>query len=103
MALAKCVRRCWDSSISRRYWPGDRDDIDPANPVAKHFQFDDPSIACTYVKPKTVEAKVGMEPPKAEPVVEKTEPAPPPEPVKFGDTDDDLPVYGKRVQPKKRK
>jgi hypothetical protein len=88
MALAKCVRRCWDSSISRRYWPGDRDDIDPARPVAKHFQFDDPSIKCTYVK-----GAVKVEAPKAEPPTERTELGPSPDPSKFGDTE----------YPKKRK
>jgi len=39
----KCIRRCWDSKRTMRYWPGDEDNIDTANPVAKHFQVIGPA------------------------------------------------------------
>ena len=41
MPLAKCVRRCWDSQLTRRYWPGDQDDLSSDNPLVKAgcFQF----------------------------------------------------------------
>ena len=44
MPLAKCTRRCWDAEKTRRYYPGDRDDLDPKSPIAAHFVFDDPKV-----------------------------------------------------------
>jgi hypothetical protein len=44
MALAKCITRCWKGDTSRRYWPGDQDDIDPNHPVAKYFEFLDKGV-----------------------------------------------------------
>lgn len=32
-----CVQRCWDSKTKRLYYPGDVDDINPLDPVAKYF------------------------------------------------------------------
>lgn len=37
--IAKCIRRCWDGKIARRYYPGDQDDIAPDSPIAKYFEF----------------------------------------------------------------
>jgi len=37
--IVKCIRRCWDGKKARRYYPGDQDDIDPASPIAKYFEF----------------------------------------------------------------
>jgi hypothetical protein len=37
--IAKCIRRCWDGKRARRYFPGDQDDIDLLNPVAKYFDI----------------------------------------------------------------
>ena len=44
MPVAKCVRRCWDSQLTRRYWPGDRDEIAVDHPLVKAgcFQFLNP-------------------------------------------------------------
>lgn len=41
---ATCTRRCWDGLRMMRYYPGDRDNLDPQNPVSKWFKFDDPEI-----------------------------------------------------------
>ena len=42
MPLAKCHTRCWDSAKTRRYYPGDMDNIDPDAQVASCFEFLEP-------------------------------------------------------------
>lgn len=37
--IVKCIRRCWDGKRARRYYPGDQDDIQPGDAVAKYFDF----------------------------------------------------------------
>ena len=46
MPVARCVRRCWDSQIPRRYWPGDQDEISPDHVFIKTgcFVFIDPKV-----------------------------------------------------------
>ncbi len=54
----KCIRRCWDSKRTMRYWPGDEDNIDTANPIAKHFLVVGPAKE----KPKPM--AVNLDPPE---------------------------------------
>ena len=37
-SVVRCVQPCWDSNKTRFYYPGDQDEIDPLNPVAKYFE-----------------------------------------------------------------
>ncbi len=37
--IATCNTRCWDAGKARRYYPGDTDDINPLDPIAKYFDF----------------------------------------------------------------
>ncbi len=37
--IATCHTRCWDAGKARRYYPGDQDDINPLDPIAKYFTF----------------------------------------------------------------
>jgi len=37
--IVKCIRRCWDGKKARRYYPGDQDDINPGDPIAKYFDM----------------------------------------------------------------
>jgi hypothetical protein len=53
--IVKCNRGCWDSKRSRRYYPGDQDDIDPLEPVAMYFDF--PPGTEVYFKPKAPKRK----------------------------------------------
>ena len=34
-----CEKGCWDAKRNRKYYPGDRDDIDPLEPIAGNFIF----------------------------------------------------------------
>ena len=36
--IVRCIQPCWDSNKTRFYYPGDQDEIDPLNPVAKYFE-----------------------------------------------------------------
>lgn len=33
----RCIQGCWDSKRCIKYYPGDRDDIDPREPIAMYF------------------------------------------------------------------
>jgi hypothetical protein len=35
--IVRCIRECWYAKRARHYLPGDQDDIDPRDPVAKYF------------------------------------------------------------------
>ena len=35
MPLAKCIRRCWDSQATKRYWEGDVTDMPENHPLIK--------------------------------------------------------------------
>ena len=69
MPLAKCIRRCWDSQLTRRYWPGDQDNIAEDHPlvIAGCFQF--------VEQPKVIYREVPVAPVKVQTVV-IPEPAP---------------------------
>lgn len=45
MPLAKCIRRCFDSQLTRRYWPGDQDEMAEDHVFIKTgcFVFVDPA------------------------------------------------------------
>ena len=47
-----CKRRCWDGHKTRRYYPGDQDDIDPKGEMAEHFIFPDAKEAPRVESPK---------------------------------------------------
>jgi len=69
MPTAKCVRRCFDNNISRRYWPGDQDEIAPDHVFIKAgcFEFLEPLPKKEQVNLTDVESKRGPgRPPKNE-------------------------------------
>ena len=41
MALAVCVKRCYDNQLGRHYYPNDQDDISPDHPLAHCFRFEE--------------------------------------------------------------
>jgi hypothetical protein len=51
--IVKCNTRCWDSKRCILYYPGDQNDIDPLEPVAKYFDF--PAGTVVYDKKNGVE------------------------------------------------
>ena len=51
MPLAKCIRRCWDSQLTRRYWPGDQDNMDPNHPLVKGNCFEFVEVPKTKDEP----------------------------------------------------
>ena len=40
----KCIRRCFDNTLARRYWPGDMAKIDPISPLAQYFEGFPPGV-----------------------------------------------------------
>jgi len=50
--LVKCNRICWDGATSRKYHPGDQDDIDPLSPIAMYFDFPDGTEVYYKIKGK---------------------------------------------------
>ncbi len=72
--LVTCVKRCYDSNRPRRYWPGDKDNIESESPIAAHFGGWLPGtkvyqkIRGTKLKPiKQILRVVPGEPPAVEP------------------------------------
>jgi hypothetical protein len=59
--IAKCVRRCWDGKKARRYYPGDQDDINKTDPIAKFFQFEEETEVEAKAKSRVVPQNVKKE------------------------------------------
>ena len=57
--IVKCIRRCWDGKKARRYYPGDQDDIQPGDPIAKYFDFPKPEEKAGEPKPEDGPVKRG--------------------------------------------
>ena len=55
-----CKRRCWDGHKTRRYYPGDQDDIDPKGEMAEHFIFPDAKEA-PKVESQKIEAAADVQ------------------------------------------
>lgn len=55
--IVRCIRECWDSSIPRHYVPGDQDDIDPMNPIAKYFEGWPPGTKVYFKEPANKKKK----------------------------------------------
>ena len=52
--IVKCAERFFSNSRKRLYYPGDQDDIDPLEPIAKYFEGWPPGTE-VYTKSKGVE------------------------------------------------
>lgn len=65
MPLSVCVRRCWDSQLTRRYYPGDQAYYPPEHPLIKAgcFELMEQPKEPVYVAPKKVETVVIPEKP----------------------------------------
>lgn len=60
--IVKCIHECFDSKRARRYYPGDQDNIDPKEPVAKYFEGFPPGTEVYFKEPgsKTKPIKEGF-------------------------------------------
>ena len=74
---ATCRVHCFDSKATILYYPGDRNDIDPTDFVAKHFQFDDPKIDAIKYTGKDWKLPVTFPAPEPPPKVEPERQPPP--------------------------
>ena len=66
MPVARCVKRCWDSQIPRRYWPGDTDNMEPDHVFIRTGCF-------VFVEPQ-VQAEVKAVEPNPQPLPEMKNP-----------------------------
>jgi len=51
--VVRCIERCWDSKKCRLYYPGDQDEVNPMDPIAKYFEGWPPGTE-VYTKSKGI-------------------------------------------------